>query len=142
MQIKLIQLINELNVTNPNMPKVYESDKCDLIKIINTGPLPLIKNYDIGDGDGNVVDEEKYLEKYPNLYYILNCINFAYQGNIDSLDDTISSIDIVGNFPSKLGYASVGGDGGIYLTDTLKNFNPRFQTEEEWNVQEWKLITI
>ncbi len=143
------EVLNELSINNPNKPRVFYSKTGNMFKIFNTGKLPSLEYYYIGkDMDGEEMEQGDYrlLEEYPNLCHIFKCIKFEYMGDIkiDSWSDVVGSICIEGNFPSKIGYVSVSGDSSVYITDTLKVYNPGYQSEEEMGITEddWKEIII
>ena len=137
--IKLIDIINELGINNPIGIKIYYSKEADLFKIINTGKLPLLNDYHFYDNAGNIEDEENILYKYPNLHYITKCIIKTYNAENDTC---IGGISIRGNFPSKIAYVYVSGDGTTDIVDDLNKWSEGYRTEQENGVKKWEKIYV
>jgi len=86
---------------------------------------------------------EKDLEK---LLYILDRY---FNGKLDPSEymdeykyEGQNIINFDGNFskPLKISYLNISGDGTLYFVDSLSKFSEGWQTEEEWGIENWKLI--
>ena len=107
--IRLTDILNEIKVNDPGQQILFG--------LKNDGSwteLIKVKGYS---------DPKKALEKINELFNLYGDDAFYFWMQIPKLNNTA--------------YAYIAGDGGVKFVNSLSDFSPGFQTEEEWGVVEW-----
>ena len=140
----------EKNILTPvsNTTAVYVGEPYrELYKIEN---FPALSNTEDIDFECSDTEDPTTCENYPEMVEMLKNKNF--KSILDKIHNNetfrhykplyFHGINFDGDFssPVDIAYAQVSGDGFLYIVDSLDKFSDDYQTEEGWEVEDWKKL--
>ena len=97
-----------------------------------------------GDEEENISDLKQLLTNNDIKNTLIKIQNKAFdqeEGWDEVLGIQFSGISFDGDFSEpKTVYVQVSGDGGLYVVESLDLFSEGYQTEEDWDVENWNQI--